>query len=63
MYELYGDKNSPIAEGIARFGEKMFSKGETSNSAELEPDYKMDFKAKTWSRKESGDTIMMKGLN
>ena len=63
MYELYGDENSPIAEGIARLGEKMFSKGETSNSAELEPDYKMEFKAKTWNREQPGDTVMMKGLN
>ena len=63
MYELYGDENSPIAEGIARLGEKMFSKGETSNNAELEPDYKMEFKAKTWNREQSGDAVMMKGLN
>lgn len=49
MYELDGDENSPIAEGIARLGEKMFVNGETSLSADLEPDYKMEFSAKTWT--------------
>ena len=63
MYELYGVENSPIAEGIAKLGEKMFSEGETSNSAELEPDYKMEFKAKAWNREQSGDAVMMKGLD
>jgi len=53
MYELDGENNSAIAEGIARLGEKMFIKGETSNSAELEPDYKMDFIAKTWNREKT----------
>ena len=53
MYELDGDDNSPIAEGIARLGEKMLLKGETSNSAELEPDYKMEFNAKTWNREKT----------
>lgn len=53
MYELGGDDNSPIAEGIARLGEKMILRGETSNSAELEPDYKMEFIAKTWNREKT----------
>ena len=53
MYELDGDDNSPIAEGIARLGEKMLLKGEPSNSAELVPDYKMEFSAKTWNRKKT----------
>jgi len=52
MYELDGDDNPPIAEGIARLGEKMFINGETSHSAELEPDYKMEFNAKTWTREK-----------
>lgn len=53
MYEPDEDENSPIAEGIARLGEKMLLKGETSHSAELEPDYKMEFNAKTWTREKS----------
>lgn len=52
MYEFAGDENPPIAEGIARLGEKMFINGETSHSADLEPDYKMEFSAKTWSREK-----------
>ena len=52
MYEVDGADNSPIAEGIARLGEKMLLNGETSNSAELEPDYKMEFNAKTWNREK-----------
>lgn len=53
MYELDVDDNSPIAEGIARLGEKMLLKGETSNIAELEPEYKMDFNAKIWNREKT----------
>ena len=49
MYELDGDDNSPIAEGIAYLGERMFLEGKISNVADLVPDYKMDFKAKTWN--------------
>lgn len=52
MYKLDGDENSPIAEGIARLGEKMFVNGETSLNADLEPDYKMEFSAKTWTREK-----------
>ena len=53
MYELDGDESSPIAEGIARLGERMFLEGELSNIAELVPDYKMEFEAKTWNREKT----------
>ncbi len=53
MYEYHEENNSAIAEGIARLGEEMSLKREYANLAEIEPDYKMEFKAKKWNQERS----------
>ena len=39
---------SPVAEGVAIIGEEMLIRGEISEISNLEPDYKMEFKAVEW---------------
>ena len=39
---------SPVAEGVAKIGEEMLIRGKISEISNLEPDYKMEFKAVEW---------------
>ena len=53
LYETLKDEESaPIAEGVAELGEIMLSNGEVSDLADLEPDYKMQFKALKWNQEQ-----------
>ena len=48
-YEIIKNASfSPVAEGVALIGEEMLIKGKSSDLTKLEPDYKMEFKAKEW---------------
>ena len=38
----------PVAEGVALIGEEMLKRGKSSELSNLEPDYKMEFKAVKW---------------
>jgi len=48
-YEIIKNSSlNPVAVGVAIIGEEMFIKGKTSELTNLEPDYKMEFKAIEW---------------
>jgi len=53
LYETLNEgKSAPIAEGVAEIGEMMLSNDEVSELANLEPDYKMQFKALKWNQEQ-----------
>ena len=53
LYETLKDEESaPIAEGVAEIGEMTLSNDEVSDLADLEPDYKMQFKALKWNQEQ-----------